>query len=122
MARILVIDNNGASRAALTRLLTQRGYEVVQAATGYEGMRRLAACPPDVLLLDIFLPDLDGIEILRRVRRSFPHVPIVALSGGSPYREHTVPIAARDFGARATFTKPVSPDALLTALEAAIES
>jgi DNA-binding response OmpR family regulator len=120
MARILVIDDDAASRAALRRLLAQSGYEVVEAATGYEGLRCMVACPPDVLLLDIFMPDQDGIEIIRRVRHSFPHVPIVAMSGGSSYREHDVLTAARDFGARATFTKPFAPDALLATLQAVI--
>jgi DNA-binding response OmpR family regulator len=122
MARILVIDDDAVLRGALRHLFTQGGYEVIEAADGYDGLRSIVACPPDVLLLDILLPDLNGIQIIRIVRRSFPHVPIIAMSGGSLYRGRDVLLAARDFGARATFTKPFAPEALLATLQAVIGS
>jgi CheY-like chemotaxis protein len=123
MARILVIDDDAASRAAFRRLLTQSGYDVMEAANGKEGLQCLAEGLPDVLLVDIFMPEQDGIETIRRVRQAFPHVPIVALSGGgSVYREGDVLTAARDFGARYTFTKPCAPEELLAALQAVTNS
>jgi two-component system, chemotaxis family, chemotaxis protein CheY len=117
MTRILVVDDDAASRAALTRLFTQSGYDVRTAADGSEGLRCMVEILPDVLLVDIFMPERDGIETIRLVRRAFPQVPIMAMSGGIAHHEAgDVLTAARDFGAQYTFTKPFAPEVLLAAL------
>jgi CheY-like chemotaxis protein len=117
MTRILGIDDDAAFRSVLTRLLTQSGYDVLEATNGNEGLQRLADSTPDVLLVDIFMPEQDEIETIRLVRQAFPQVPILAMSGGAPFH-HTgdVLVAARAFGAWYTFTKPHAPEALLAAL------
>ena len=104
-----------------SRLLTQRGYDVRTAADGSEGLRWMEESLPDVLLVDIFMPEQDGLETIRLVRRAFPTLPIVAMSGGGfGYRAGDILTVARDFGAQSTFTKPFAPEALLTALQAVI--
>ncbi len=119
MARILVVDDDAAVRFALYRLLEQQGYEVVTAADGREGLQCVTEHSPDVVLVDIFMPEQDGIETIRQMRRAFPHLPIIALSGGNRvYRADEVLAIARDFGARYAFRKPVAPDALLAAVQA----
>jgi DNA-binding response OmpR family regulator len=121
MTRILVIDDDTAARAAFTRLLTRSGYEVCTAADGNEGLRCMAQSLPDVLLVDIYMPERDGLEIILLVRRAFPQVPIIAMSGGTARHEAgDVLTAAHDFGARYTFTKPFAPEVLLAALQAVI--
>src|ERR1051325_3529667 len=98
MACILVVDDDAALCFALCRLLEQQGYEVVTATDGYEGLQRLAARRPDVLLTDIFLPEMDGIEMIRRVRRRCRRLPIIAMSVGSRvYSVGEVLEVARDF-------------------------
>jgi CheY-like chemotaxis protein len=121
MTRILVIDDDAASRAAFIRLLTQSGYDVLEAADGNEGLRCMAESLPDVLLVDIFMPERDGLETIRLVRRAFPQVPIMAMSGGTAFHlPSDVLTAARDFGAQHTFTKPFAPEELLAALQIAL--
>ena len=118
MTRILVIDDDAAARAALTCLLTQSGYDVLEAMNGDEGLQRLVDGEPDVLLVDIFMPVQDGIETIRLVLQAFPQVPIVAMSGGwLTYHADDILTVARDFGAQYTFTKPVAPEALLAAVQ-----
>ena len=118
MARILVIDDDAPSRTALRRLLTHSGYDVLEAADGSEGLRCMAEFLPDVLLVDIFMPEQDGIETIRLVRQAFPQVPIVAISGGGfVYQAGNILTVAHDFGAQYTFTKPFAPEALLAALQ-----
>ena len=122
MTRILVVDDDAAARAALTRLLTHSGYDVRTAADGNEGLRCMVESLPDVLLVDIFMPERDGLETIRLVRRAFPQVPTVAISGGTAFHHPGgVLAAAYDFGARYTFTKPVAPELLLAALRTVIE-
>ena len=119
MARILVVDDDAALRFALCRLLEHWGYEVVTAADGDEGLQCLTEHGPDVVLVDMFLPEMDGIELIRRVRRCCRHLPISAMSGGSRvYSAGEVLEVARDFGAHYTFLKPIAPDALLAAVQA----
>jgi CheY-like chemotaxis protein len=123
MTRILVIDDDVTVRAAFTRLLTHSGYDVRTAADGNEGLRCMAQSLPDVLLVDIYMPERDGIETIRHVRRAFPQVPIMAMSGGTARHEAgNVLAAAHDFGAQYTFTKPFAPEVLLAALQAVINS
>lgn len=123
MTRILVIDDDAAARTALTRLLTQSGYEVRTAADGSEGLHCMEESLPDVLLVDIFMPERDGLETIRLVRQAFPQVPIIAMSGGGmAYRSDDILTVARDFGARYTFTKPFAPEELLSVLQAVINS
>jgi DNA-binding response OmpR family regulator len=118
MTRILVVDDDAAFRFALTRLLTQSGYEVCTADDGSEGLRCMAQSRPDVLLVDIYMPQQDGIETIRLVHRAFPQVPIIAMSGGTARHEPgNVLMAARKFGAQYTFTKPFAPEVLLAALQ-----
>ena len=121
MTRILVVDDDAAARAALTRLLTQSGYEVRTAADGSEGLRCMAESLPDVLLVNIFMPKRDGLETIRLVCRAFSQVAIIAMSGGkSRHEAGDVLTAAHEFGARYTFTKPFAPEALLAALRTMI--
>jgi DNA-binding response OmpR family regulator len=121
MTRILVIDDDAAAQAAFTRLFTQSGYDVRTAADGSEGLRCMAQSLPDVLLLDIFMPARDGLETIRLVRRAFPQVPIIAMSGGTSRHEASnVLTVAHDFGVQYTFTKPFAPEALLAALRTVI--
>jgi two-component system, OmpR family, KDP operon response regulator KdpE len=87
VARILLIDDDAALLRALRIGLSSRGYDVVEARSGEEGITQASLSGPDVVVLDLGLPDLDGIEVCRRIR-TWTQVPIIVLSAtGSENRK-----------------------------------
>lgn len=102
MARILVVDDEVAIVRALATGLRARGHDVLLARTGEEGLSQAALGSPDVVVLDLGLPDLDGIEVCRRLR-AWSDVPVIVLSAhGSEPRK----VQALDEGADDFITKP----------------
>ncbi|HUZ18998.1 MAG TPA: response regulator transcription factor [Acidimicrobiales bacterium] len=102
MSRVLVVDDDPSLRRALRIGLSARGYDVVLAQTGGEGIAQVALAQPDVVVLDLGLTDMDGIEVCHRVRE-FSNVPVVVLSAaGAEERK----VAALDGGADDYVTKP----------------
>lgn len=108
----LVIDDEPQIRRLLRVTLEANGYEVFDAATGQDGIVQAAQCRPEIILLDLGLPDLDGVEVLKRIRE-WSRVPIVILSVRD--REHDK-IAALDAGADDFVTKPFGSGELLARL------
>ncbi|MGA9077650.1 MAG: response regulator transcription factor [Acidimicrobiales bacterium] len=116
MARVLVVDDDASLRKALQIGLAARGYEVLLAKTGEEAINQVALGTPDLVVLDLGLTDIDGLEVCRRVR-SFSGVPIVVLSAaGSESRK----VAALDEGADDYVTKPFSMAELEARLRTAL--
>ena len=114
--KILVCDDDAPLLQALTISLTARGYEVVVARTGEEGLDRAAHRHPDVVLLDLGLPGIDGVEVVRGIR-GWSTVPIVVLSA----RHQSVSkVEALDAGADDYVTKPFGMDELLARLRAVV--
>jgi len=102
MARVLVIDDDKALLRALRVALSAKGHEVLIAATAEEGLSSLALRSPDVVVLDLGLPDLDGLEVVRRIR-SWSEVPVIVLSATALEDRK---VAALDGGANDYVTKP----------------
>ena len=102
MARVLAIDDDKALLRALRVALSAKGHEVLAAATAEEGLSSLALRSPDVVVLDLGLPDLDGLEVVRRIR-SWSEVPVIVLSA-TDLEDRKV--AALDAGANDYVTKP----------------
>jgi len=115
-ATILVVEDDEETRAALVRELAGRGYRVEEAPDGRSALRRWDARRPDVVLLDLGLPDIDGIEVIGRIRRE-ASTPIVILSGRYDEREK---VAALDRGADDYVTKPFGVDELNARLRVAL--
>lgn len=116
MIRVLVVDDDVAIRRVVATGLTARGYEVVEAGTSADGLAAAAMNRPELIILDLGLPDRDGIEVCRRVRE-FSRVPIIVLSvETSDYRK----IDALDAGADDFVTKPFSMPELLARMRAAL--
>jgi two-component system KDP operon response regulator KdpE len=115
-ARILLVDDEAAIQRAVAPLLRSRGYEVDVAGTGAEAMKLVAARPPDLIVLDLGLPDLEGTEVCRRVR-SESTVPIIVLSARGADADK---VAALDLGADDYVTKPFSPEELLARIRVAL--
>ncbi len=112
---VLVIDDETQMRRLLRVSLEAHGYRVVEAATGREGITEAAQCRPEVILLDLGLPDMEGVVVLKRIRE-WSRVPVVVLSVRD--REDDK-IAALDRGADDYVTKPFSTGELLARLRVA---
>jgi len=116
--RVLVVDDEPAILRALTSALTARGYRVSQAVDGQTAIDSVAVDPPDVVVLDLRLPDIDGVEVCRRVR-TWSDVPIIVLSANGVDERK---VEALDEGANDYVTKPYSTPELLARLRAALRS
>jgi two-component system KDP operon response regulator KdpE len=113
---VLIVEDDGETRAALTRELSARGYRVELAADGRDALARWAARRPDLVLLDLGLPDIDGGAIIRRIRREAA-TPIVILSGRY---EERAKVEALEHGADDYVTKPFGVDELNARLRVAL--
>lgn len=82
MARILVIDDDESIRALLRTVLELQEYDVVEAENGYEGLLCYQAEPADVVIADILMPVMDGVEMITELQRDFPGVKVIVISGG----------------------------------------
>ena len=113
--RVLLVDDNVDAAESLALLLQLEGHAVLVGHTAAEGLAAAIAHQPDLLLLDIGLPDMNGYELARRVRQSpgLEHVTLVALTGWGAARDQQ---QAREAGFDLHLTKPVSPDQLARAL------
>src|SRR5215470_960594 len=116
---ILVVDDESEIREGLELLLKSEGYQVSMAETGQSGMSRLGEQPFDLLLLDVSLPDRNGIELLKDIRRQDPHLPVVLITA---YGSIEMARAAFKSGAMDYITKPWSNDELLAQVAQAVES
>jgi FixJ family two-component response regulator len=111
MAKILVIDDEQGMRQVTAKIMAQQGYEVFQAEDGATALKLLASESPDLVLLDIRLPDMDGVEILANVRRTRPDLPVIMLSGFGDI-ETAVDLVRQ--GAYDYISKPYKVDKLLS--------
>jgi CheY-like chemotaxis protein len=116
MAHILVVDDQGYVRDVLRRLLESAGHDVTVARDGVEGLEAFRDRPADLVLCDLFMPNKDGLQTIEELRRGWPGVPVVAVSGGSADGEWDALPAAEALGA-ATLEKPFTAEALLALLE-----
>jgi CheY-like chemotaxis protein len=79
--KVLVVDDDAMVRESLTMLLTAEGYEVSSAENGFDALLQLKTSTPDVITSDLNMPQMSGFEFLSVVRRRFPHIPVIAISG-----------------------------------------
>jgi two-component system KDP operon response regulator KdpE len=114
MSRILVVDDEEQILRALRRALVARGYEVATAADGEEALADVETLMPDLVILDLNLPDIDGMEVCRRLR-GWTTVPILILSVREDERGK---VAALDLGADDYLTKPFGVEELLARVRA----
>jgi two-component system KDP operon response regulator KdpE len=114
MTRVLIVDDEPQILRALRINLHARGYEVHTAVDGAQALHVAASAHPDLMVLDLGLPDMDGVEIIRKLREWTP-IPIVVLSGRADSRDK---VDALDAGADDYVTKPFSVDELLARIRA----
>lgn len=110
--QILVVEDDAPVRNLITTTIKAHEYRFITASAGEEAVMRAASYNPDIILLDLGLPDMDGVEVIRRIR-SWSNVPIIVISARS---EDSDKIDALDAGADDYLTKPFSVDELLARL------
>jgi two-component system response regulator MprA len=106
---ILVVDDDRAMREGLERVLRRDGHEVVVAADGESAWSALGACPPDAVILDLLLPDSDGVEICRALRRAGNRTPVLMLTARDAVADR---VAGLDAGADDYVVKPFALEEL----------
>ena len=117
MALILIIDDDDLFRAMLRQMLEREGYEVVDAPDGKEGIRLYRMKPTDLIITDIIMPEREGLETIVELRRDFPEVTIIAMSGGGRVGPENYLKIAKGMGAQFTFEKPFQRAELLEAVQ-----
>lgn len=114
--RILVIDDELQIRKLLRVALTGHGYDVTEASNGMDGLIEATGCKPDLIILDMGLPDIDGVEVIKRLRE-WSKIPVIILS----VKDREVDkVAALDAGADDYVTKPFGMGELLARIRAAL--
>lgn len=116
--RVLIVEDNADLRFMLRRVFEGAGYSVDEAANGRFALALAAKIRPDVVLTDIFMPEIEGIETILRLREAAPNAKIVAMSGRPDISDYDVLGSALKLGAHATIAKPFMPrDVLLKVSE-----
>ena len=113
---VLVVDDEALIRKSLSKVLRAKGYTVESASTGQEGLEKLAEVRPQVLILDMRLPDIDGLTVLRRARRIDPLVQVIMITA---YGEIPMAFEAGKLDAVSFLRKPYEMEDIELAVEAA---
>ena len=116
--RVLVIDDEDIVRTSCSRTLVPEGYEMELARNGIEGLKRLEESRFDLVLTDLKMPDMDGIEVLRNIKERWPGVEVIIITG---YQTVETAVKAIKLGAFDYIEKPFTPDSLIAAVEKAFE-
>jgi DNA-binding response OmpR family regulator len=114
---ILLIDDDAAVLRTLEIVLGDRGYDVITAKDGVEGLRLFQKHHPDLVITDLVMPEMEGIETIIEMRRERPDTKIIAISGGGRTHNGRFLKMAASFGAVAVLPKPFMPDELAAKIE-----
>ena len=114
--QVLVIDDEPQVRSMLKQLLEKQGYEVNEACDGKEGIRLYRESPTDLIITDLVMPEKEGIEMIMGLKRDFPDVKIIAISGGGRTESESYLQMAKQLGAVRIFSKPIDREGLLKAV------
>jgi CheY-like chemotaxis protein len=122
MARILIIDDSPDVRLTLRTALESVGHAVTEAADGIEGIKRFSAEPSQLVITDILMPNKEGLETIRDLRKINQDLKIVAISGGSRANAVDFLNYAKSLGADMTLRKPIRMDDLYSAVDRCLAS
>ncbi len=116
-ANILVIDDEDIVRISCIRALSPEGYIVKVSQNGVEGIRMMEEEKFDLVLTDLKMPDMDGIEILRRIKENWPEIEVIVITG---YQTVDTAVKSIKLGAFDYIEKPFTPDVLISAVSKAL--
>ncbi len=114
MKKILIIDDSMIARKHLKKIVAEHGYEPVVASGGEEGLKLMQDNPPDCILLDQLMPDMEGVEVLARMQELGISVPVVVMTADTQRTTRQVLLEA---GARVVLAKPPEPSVLFPAIK-----
>jgi two-component system, chemotaxis family, chemotaxis protein CheY len=117
--RILIVDDDASIRALYSKTLRLAGFEVITAQNGKEGAKAAQEFQPDLIILDLVMPEQEGIETLLELQSKYPEIPVIAMSGAIGASEYLH--VADLLGARQTLQKPVKPDELIRTVRLTLE-
>jgi DNA-binding NtrC family response regulator len=117
---VLIIEDDEFVKNMLRQTFKQAGYEVATASNGRIGIQLYQSEPFDIVITDLIMPDMEGIETITHLRKFNPGVKVIAISGGGRNRPDDYLHLASKLGAARTFTKPVDRSALLDAVQSLI--
>jgi CheY-like chemotaxis protein len=116
--KLLVVDDNADTRQSMKLLLERAGYEVEVAPNGARALEMQRAVSAQILITDIFMPEVDGLETISRFKREFPAVRIIAMTGGGlNFNRENYLLSADVAGADAVLRKPFEKSTLMQALQ-----
>lgn len=116
MARILIIDDLPLVRQTLSDMLTAEGHKVVEATNGRDGLAKMRQEPAELVITDIIMPEMEGVETVVALKKEYPSLRIIAMSGGGRGENYDFLNAAAKLGAAKTLRKPFSRQELLKAV------
>jgi DNA-binding NtrC family response regulator len=116
--RVLLVDDEVEFVSALAERLNLRGFEAQTANSGVEALRKIDASPPDVVLLDVLMPGLSGVEVLKQIKRDHPQVQVILLTGRGSWDG----IQGIREGAYDCLMKPIQIEELMQIMTDAVES
>jgi CheY-like chemotaxis protein len=114
MTRILIIDDEQSVREVLKIALSEKGYEILEAADGREGVKQFQSATPDVVITDVMMPEMDGIEVMRRIRETSESADIIIMTG---YGSEELVIEALRYGASNYLKKPIDFEDLFAVID-----
>ncbi|MDR3514204.1 MAG: response regulator [Azospirillaceae bacterium] len=121
MKTVLVVDDVPAVRLAIRKVLGRAGFATIEAGDGAEALSLLATSRPDAVLTDIWMPGTDGLQLLDALKREWPGVAVVAMTGGAPQSgQEASLIRAQEAGATELLMKPIDKDELVVAINQAL--
>ncbi|HVJ15861.1 MAG TPA: sigma 54-interacting transcriptional regulator, partial [Polyangiaceae bacterium] len=116
--RVLAVDDDASARAAMKSLLASQGYDVDLASDGAVALERIVALPPDVVVTDLDMPNLDGLGLLKELHERHPDLPVIVATSAT---ELNAAVAAMRAGASDYITKPVDFDELVLSIARAVQ-
>lgn len=114
MPTLLLIDDDPEMRSMIRRTLERSSFTVLEAEDGRAGLDLLGTKPVDLVLTDIIMPEMEGIELILRLRRDYPHLRVIAMSGGGRFAPNDYLQVAKVSGAARILAKPFTIEQLLT--------
>jgi DNA-binding NtrC family response regulator len=117
MARILIVDDDPDICFVLTRLLERHGHEASAVLNARKALDSLESSPFDIAIIDIIMPDMDGIELIMKIRLNYPQLKVIAISGGGVIPADEYLRMAKLLKVRRTFQKPIKAAELVAAID-----
>jgi CheY-like chemotaxis protein len=121
MARILVVDDDDQVRGMLRQMLGRLQHDVIDVNSGDKAIKTYRESPTDLIIMDLIMPDKEGIETITEIRREFPQARIIAMSGGGRIGPNNYLELAKKLGARRTLAKPFDLKEIQQAISETLE-